>query len=229
MKQKNFFTLLIVTTLACVLPSAPVDIPQQPADVNSLETFIVQTAEAALTQTARANPSITPTYTTTPTRIPTITPSPTVTFIFLLPTLTPVPTQTPIGYIGSVGGASGTQDSSKFKTPQPWDCSVIVKDTQPPIGAVLQKKQEFYAYWTVLNTGTKTWTRTTIDLVYTGGWRHDGTKIIDITENGGPGATVRVGARFIAPKAAGEYQSFFVLKVGKREFCSMKISFVIKD
>lgn len=227
MNKKFSLIILLLATLACAT-SPSVDIPQQPVDINSLETIIVQTADAALTQTARANPSATLTATATSTRIPTITPSPTVTFIYLLPTLTPVPTQTPIGYVGSVGG-SGTQEVSKFKTPQPWDCSVIVKDTQPPLGAVLQKEQEFYAYWTLRNTGTEVWTRTTIDLVYRGGWRHDGTRIIDITENGGPGATVRVGARFIAPKAAGEYQSFFVLKVGKREFCSMKISFVIKD
>lgn len=228
MKQKFFFTLLIITTLACGLPSAPVDIPQQPVDLNSLQTFIVQTANAAQTQTAIANPSATPTSTFTPTRIPSITPSPTVTFIFLLPTLTPIPTQTPLGYIGSVG-AIGTQDSSKFRTPEPWSCQVIVSQTQPPLGAVLQKKQEFYAYWTLLNNGTKNWTRTTIDLVYRGGYRHDGTKIIDITESAGPGSTVRVGARFTAPKQAGEYQSFFVLKVGSTEFCSMKIAFEIKD
>jgi hypothetical protein len=227
MKKKFSLIVLLFVTLACAT-SPSVDIPQQPVDVNALETIIVQTAGAAQTQTARANPSATLTPTTTPTRIPTITPSPTVTFIYLLPTLTPVPTQTPIGYIASGGGgASGTQDSSKFRTPEPWAC--IVQSTEPPRWATLQKEQVFYAYWTVLNYGTKNWTRTTIDLVYTGGYRHDGTKIIDITEFASPGTTARVGARFVAPKAAGEYQSFFVLKVGNTTFCSMKISFVIKD
>ena len=230
MNKKIFLITLLCLTLACVLPSVatPVNPQQPPADIGALETIIVQTADAAQTQTAFANPTITLTPTPTSTRIPTITPSPTVTFIFLLPTLTPIPTITPIGYIGSGGaGNNATQDVSKFKTPVPWSC--IVQATEPPRGAVLQKEQVFYAYWTILNTGTEVWTRITIDLVYRGGYRHDGTKIIDITQNAGSGGTIRVGARFIAPKNAGEYQSFFTLQVGKRQFCGMKISFEIKD
>lgn len=228
MNKKFSLIVLLLATLACAT-SPSVNIPQQPADINSLQTIIVQTAGAAQTQTAIANPSATQTSTTTPTRIPTITPSPTVTFIYLLPTLTPIPTQTPIGFVDSGGGAGGTQDSSKFKTPQPWSCNVLVSQTQPPRGAVLEKKSEFYAFWTVQNTGTETWTRTTIDLVYTGGYRHEGTRIQDTKETVPPGDTLRVSAFFIAPKAAGEYQSFFTLQVGKRQFCGMKISFVIKE
>ncbi|HCR69822.1 MAG TPA: hypothetical protein DIW23_00130 [Anaerolineae bacterium] len=227
-KHFSFISLLLVT-LACALPSASpqVDIPQQPADINALQTAVVQTAAAAQTQTAIANPSLTPTYTPTSTRIPTITPSPTVTFIFLLPTLTPIPTDTPLGFISS--GSVGTQDVSKFKTPVPWSCTVIVSQTQPPKGAVIEKKSEFYAFWTIQNTGTKTWTRTTIDLVYKSGYRHEGTKIQDTKETVPPGDTLRVSAFFIAPKNAGEYRSFFTLMVGNRQFCGMKIEFVVKD
>lgn len=230
MNKKIFLITLLFTTLACVLPSATTPVVSNPpADIGALQTIIVQTAGAAQTQTAIANPSATSTPTKTPTRIPTITPSPTVTFIYLLPTLTPVPTQTPIGYIGSVGGTGATQDSSKFKTPQPWSCTVLVSQTQPPKWAVIEKKSEFYALWTIQNTGTETWTRTTIDLVYTGGYRHEGTRIQDTKETVPPGDTLRVSAFFIAPKVAGEYQSYFTLQVGKRQFCGMKISFVIKD
>ncbi|MBL8051654.1 MAG: hypothetical protein JNM46_10570, partial [Anaerolineales bacterium] len=138
MNQKISLIVLLFAMLACALPGASpsVDIPQQPADLNSLQTIIVQTAGAAQTQTAIANPSFTPTYTATSTRIPTITPSPTVTFIYLLPTLTPIPTITPIGFVpGGNGNVTGTQDSSKFKTPVPWDCRVT--SVQPPRGAVI--------------------------------------------------------------------------------------------
>jgi hypothetical protein len=228
MRKNVSLILLLLLTLACALPSASpvVELPQQPVDVNALETIIVQTAEAAQTQTAFANPSFTPTYTSTPTRVPSITPTPTVTFIYLLPTLTPIPTITPIGFIPSGGGASGT---SVFKTPVPWSCEVIVSQTQPPKWAVIEKKSEFYAFWTIRNTGSKTWTRTTIDLVYTGGYRHEGTKIQDTKETVPPGSTLRVSAFFIAPKAAGEYRSFFALQVGNRQYCGMKIEFVVKD
>lgn len=214
--------------LACVLPSTSAPVVQQPTvDIHALDTFIAQTAGAAQTKTALVKPTIT--YTPTATRTPTVTPVPSATFLFIFPTFTPYLSATPIGQIPVGGGGSGSaDDKSKFVTPQPWSCQVIVSKTQPPFGAVLQKEQEFYAYWTILNTGTKTWTRTTIDLVYTGGWRHEGTKIIDATENAGTGATIRVGVRFIAPKKAGEYGSHFVLKVGNTKFCGMRIEFVIK-
>jgi hypothetical protein len=104
-----------------------------------------------------------------------------------------------------------------------------VTGTEPPKWAVLQKGQTFYAYWTILNTGTKTWTINTIDLVYKSGYRHDGTKIIDATQNASTGATLRVGARFTAPKAPGEYSSQFTLKVGNRRFCGLNILFVIEE
>ncbi|MBL8091458.1 MAG: hypothetical protein JNJ43_14075 [Anaerolineales bacterium] len=229
MNKKISLIILLFAMLACALPgaSAPV-VNNPPADINALQTIIVQTADAAQTQTARANPSPTLTSTTTPTRIPTITPSPTVTFIYLLPTLTPIPTITPIGFIAGANTA-GPNDSSKFKTPQPWDCTIIVAETQPPKGAVLKKESKFYAFWTIQNTGTKTWTRNTIDHVYKGGYRHENTRIQDTKEFVPPGDTLRVSAFFIAPKVAGEYRSFFALQVGKLQFCSMKIEFVVKD
>jgi hypothetical protein len=228
MNKKISLIILLFAMLACALPGAsqPVNIPQQPADLESLQTIIVQTADAAQTQTARANPSPTLTSTATPTRIPTITPSPTVTFIYLLPTLTPIPTITPIGFIAGASTA-GPNDSKKFRTPQPWEC--LVKDVQPPRWAVIQKELSFYAFWTIQNTGTKTWTRNTIDHVYKGGYRHENTRIQDTKEFVPPGDTLRVSAFFIAPKVAGEYRSFFALQVGKLQFCSMKIEFVVKD
>lgn len=230
MRKHLLLISLIVVAFACAFPSASpqVEIPQQPIEMNVLETAIFQTAKAAQTQTAFANPSWTPTDTPTPTRVPSITPTPTVTFIYLLPTLTPIPTDTLIGFIPS-GGGVGTQTVSKFKTPQPWSCTVIVSQTQPPKGEVIEKEAKFYAFWTVQNTGSKTWTRTTIDFVYTGGYRHEGTKIQDTKETVVPGDTLRLSAFFIAPKNPGEYRSFFTLMVGQRQFCSMKIEFVVKD
>lgn len=230
MNKKFSLILLLFVTLACGLPSASpsVDVSQQPADINALETVIVQTANAAQTQTAFAMPSPTQTFTSTPTRIPSITPTPTVTFIYLLPTLTPIPSITPIGFVASGGGdGDKPEDASKFKTPQPWSC--LVKSVQPPRWATIQKELSFYVFWTIENTGTSTWTRTTIDHVYKGGYRHENTKIQDTKEFVPPGDTLRVSALFIAPKNAGEYRSFFALQVGKLQFCHMKVEFVVKD
>lgn len=226
MNKKISLIILLFAMLACVLPGAPqpVNIPQQPADLNSLQTIIVQTADAAQTQTASAIP--TSTYTATPTRTPSATPTSTVTFVFLFPTFTLIPTQTPIGQISGGGSGGGTPEKSIYKD-QPWACRVTA--TEPPRWAVIPKGITFYAYWTILNTGTKTWTINTIDLVYTGGYRHEGSKIQDIKQSTSTGGTIRVGAKFTAPKAPGEYQSFFTLQVGNRPFCGMKILFVINE
>lgn len=225
MYKKIFLISLILATMACVFPSTSAPVIQQPTvDMQALETFIVQTAGAAQTQTARVIP--TATYTATPSRTPTITPTPTVTFIFDFSTLTPFPTQTPIGQISTGGGsgAGGTPEKSIY-TGHPWSCRVT--STQPPRGAILQKELIFYAYWTILNTGTTTWDHNSVDLIYTGGWRHEGTKIQDLGQNIPTGGKIVVGARFTAPKNAGEYGSHFILKVGNRKFCGMEISFEV--
>lgn len=226
MNKKLFLIILLLVSLACALPSVPTPVVNNPpADIGALETIIVQTAGAAQTRTALAIP--TSTSTSTPTRIPSITPTPTVTFIYLLPTLTPIPTITPIGFVPSGGGSVGTQDASKFKTPQPWSCRVT--STQPPKGTVIEKKLVFTTFWRILNTGTKTWTRTTIDLIYTGGYRHENTRIQDTTETVPPGGTLTVSAKFTAPKTAGDYNSYFTLMVGKQKFCGMVVSFTVAD
>lgn len=226
MNKKISLVVLLFAMLACALPNAtPVDIPQQPVDKNSLQTMIVQTAGAAQTQTALVIPTLT--YTPTPTRTPSATPTPTATFRFLFPTFTLVPTQTPIGQIsqgGGSGGAAGTPEDSIF-TGHPWSCRVT--STQPPRGAIIQKETTFFAYWTILNTGTTTWDHNSIDLIYTGGYRHIGTRIQDLRHNVATGGKIVMGAEFIAPKKAGEYASHFVLKVGNRKFCGMAISFEV--
>ena len=84
-------TVLFVISLACGLPSIPVTGPNvNTLDANAVGTAIMQTMEAALTQTARAvvpvdtvnspsptltlEPSLTPTATLSPTPLPTVTP-----------------------------------------------------------------------------------------------------------------------------------------------------------
>lgn len=101
--SRNNKILLFLTTillmLACV-PTFPTSPPALPTfDVNAPLTAIVQTANAAATQTALlAPPTLTSTVTPTRTPFPTDTVSPT--FIFVLPTSTIPPTQIPAGSSG---------------------------------------------------------------------------------------------------------------------------------
>jgi hypothetical protein len=66
-------------------------------------------------------------------------------------------------------------------------------------------------------------------MVYKAGYRHIGTRIQDTKEVVPTGDTLTVSAMFIAPKKAGEYNSYFTLKVGSRIFCGMVVSFTVKD
>lgn len=225
MNKKIFLTILLLATLACGLPSAaPVDLPEQP-DSDSLQTFIAQTAQAAQTQTALFKP--TATNTPTPTRTPSATPTATATFKFLFPTFTLIPTGTPIGLIpqGNAGGVGSGATQESIFTGQPWSCRVT--STQPPKGAIIRPETNFWAYWTIINTGTTTWGSNSVDLVYTGGYRHIGTRVQDIRNNVPTGGKIVMGAEFIAPKKEGEYGSHFVLTVGNRKFCGMEIAFEV--
>ena len=100
-RNNRLFSLVVVTVfmLACVIPSlAPTPAPLPTFDPNSLFTAIVETANAAATQTAlKLPPTLTPTLTPIPTKTPTITPSPTATFYFVVATITVPPTQIPLG------------------------------------------------------------------------------------------------------------------------------------
>lgn len=239
MYRKISFLALFLAMIACALPGAPSPsanpalLPDTNSDVNSLETIIVETANAAQTQTMAALP--TSTSTPTPTFTPSITPTFTPTFIFKFPTHTPIASYTSPATVSAEqlgltpGGTPGTPEVGKdFKmSDREWSC--IIAGIIPPKNYEFQKKEHFYVYWTLFNNGTKAWPYYGVDLVYQGGYRNDGTKIQDFTRTVEPGKTVTVGAEFTAPTKPGNYQTFFKLMVGKRLFCGMKYTFVVKE
>lgn len=231
LKRKFLFPFFILFVMACAVPGmgAPAPAPLATLPLGGLETAIAGTAGAAQTQTAILLP--TATFTPSPTRTASVTPTPTVTFIYNFFTNTPLPSETPSAVVSisgtNAGGASLDDKGNPIFTGEPWTCRVTGR--QPPMWTVVKANKEFFVYFTILNTGTKDWTINTIDFVYTGGYRHEGTKIQDLPRNAPSGGTVVVGARFIAPKKAGEYSSYFTLMVGRRSFCGMKISFVVEE
>lgn len=224
-----FISTLLVMTLACSVPgmSAPSS-NSAPMDVNALNTFIAQTANAAQTMTATYFPTSTPTPTVTLT--PTITPTPTPTFIVPFRTATPrwviteEPTIVPIFTAGGSGGSA--KDQIKY-TGKEWTCQGVGK--YPPKGFVFKAGTPFVASWDLVNTGTKTWTVNGVDVIYTGGWRHENTRIQDFHANVPTGGRIKVTASFIAPKREGEYNSYFTLMVGNRRFCQLAISFGVVE
>ena len=214
--------------LACVSISAPVQVAE-PMSLDALGTVIVQTAAAAQTQTFAAQKS--PTFTLTPSLTPTL-PTPTATFFFSLFTSTPVVDieTTDPAYVIEEGSSFNGGDLANDPVPytgKPWTCIGLAKSH--PDGAIVEAGKSFIAYWTVLNTGTKTWTSTTVDFIYKSGYRHDGRVIQDISSAVAPGRSLTLKVSFTAPKTAGERTAIWTLKVGNHPFCGMKITFDVKE
>jgi len=227
--------ILTLLTLACALPGVAAPEPLPTFDPNSMQTAIVETGVAAQTQTAVNLP--TSTKTATPTRTPSPTPSPTPTFLFFLPSFTPIPTFTlePLPTITSTPkdkDADGEPPQKVKRDPlamtgKEWSCSVL--GTFPPQYTELKPQTKFKVEWEVFNSGTKSWPYYGLDMVYTGGYRHEGTKIRDFVISVPSGGRIGLQATFIAPKVAGEYNTYFTLMVGKKQFCQMKYTFLVGD
>lgn len=213
-RNTRFLALLAATVfmLACVVPSlAPAPTPPPTFDPNSLFTAIVETANAAATQTAlKLPPTYTPTLTLIPTKTPTITPTVTATFYFVVATITQPPTQIPLG----------TSD-------QAYDCQILSQ--VPSDNSIIAKSSVFEARWLVANIGKSGWDANNADYHYTGGSRlHQGGIVRDLEASVSPGSTIELVVSMQSPADAGTYSTTWKLNVGKNEFCSMNLTIIVQ-
>lgn len=223
--------------LGCGAPALVTPAPSV-SNPGSLPTFIVQTAQAAQTQTALvASSTATPSPIPSPTRTFTVTPSPTATVLFLIPTKTntSIPTGIFADQIGTSTGGNGSRDTGNTgdgfvkptATPSEWACRVLSRN--PPRGAIIPAGSSFRAVWTVQNTGTKVWPKKGVDVVFQSGARLNvGKPYYDIPAGVGPGGTVTISVTMVVPKLAKEYNMRWSLMVGKTQFCSVQFAFEAK-
>lgn len=208
MLKRNQRVLAIIFAIALLLACAPLATPIAPPtfDLLSINTNIAQTAGAAATQTFVLLPTltITPTFTVAPTEIPSSTP----TFIFILPTST-VPSSTP------------TLDQSS----DPYACRILSQSPVDEAGFV--PGIAFQARWQVRNIGTQTWGVNTADYRYTGGTKLHKTSVYDMSKSVPPGEEVDIFVEMWAPMDPGTYTTTWKIKVGKTEFCSMKVKIIV--
>jgi len=221
----GFWMVSMLVVLSCASPFL-LPQPSQPSTSVpfSLNTIVAQTAGAAQTETIVALPSTaTFTLTSSPTRTPTepFTPSPT----FLFEKTAPV-----FALDATASAWYATEDAElgengkDIPTPQPWACKVISK--LPADGATVARGERFYLPWLVQNIGTKTWPAQGVDVVfYTGGRFHE-KHYYNIPFTVSPGGSVKVIVPLTAPKRIDSYSTTWALKVGKRAFCALKITFV---
>ncbi|MBN1303655.1 MAG: hypothetical protein JXA13_04405 [Anaerolineales bacterium] len=214
--------LLLVTVfgvLGCGL-TTPAPLPT----LVPIGTIVIQTAEAAVTQTAQIEPSVTllPSETSTPSITPSMTPIPTATLNLNI--LFPQP---PPGPTANMNTGGGNSDAKPTRTPQAqFKCTVV--SSYPEKGVVYQPNQKFKAYWTIKNVGYHYWDYQSVDFIPDkGGWFHTQT-IHDLPYTVDPGKTITITVAMQAPKKAGSYGSIWTLKVGITTFCSMKIQFEVE-
>jgi len=230
-RRTTLWLILGLVILSCGTPVLVA--PPSSSGSGSVETVIVQTANAAQTQTIVAlPPSSTPSLIPLATKTPTITPSPTATILFLFPTNTSVPTSflgTSVG--SSTGSGSGSGDSSgsdeRVRRRQLWACAVISKTPADEVEVI--GGTSFKTTWTVENTGTETWPKKSVDIVYISGARlNKGKPYYDIPAAVAPGGRITISVTMDFPKRSTDYQTRWGLKIGRTEFCTVKFEFSVK-
>lgn len=222
--------ILVIFLFACALPST-----LSPEEVDSLSpeilgTAIVETAAFAQTQTAHAMP---------PTHTPTLTREATSTVIAAPGTQTPfslftatsefgIPIETIDTLYAVTEGVSGLGNVNNpddvIYTGEPWTCGIR---SITPQGGMIKAGTGFYAYFTVVNTGTKPWTSNTVDFIYKNGLVQEDVRIQDIRSTVASGGLVTFKALYKAPKKAGEYGARWTLQVGHHRFCGMSMFFEV--
>jgi len=219
-KKYLFWLTALAVVMGCVPTFAAPSVPT--TDSNAISTFIVQTANAASTQTARAMPTFTPTASFTPTPRNTETQEPTATstvlFLFYTPTII-VPTRT----AGS-GGGGGT--GSGGTSSQNYACSVV--SLNPPNGTTYGSRVDFDATWKVKNIGKKNWDKGSIDYVYLSGDKFHKVAGYDLSTTVKVGETTSLVVDMLSPKNAGTYTTNWTLRASANTFCTISLTIVVK-
>jgi hypothetical protein len=190
-KRILFSIMAAIFLLTACAPSAPAAATQDPALVQQLIeqsvalTVAAQSAEAAQ---AQAQAAAAATNTPLPTQTESVPPTP------VLPTATPFvivpPTVAPV-----TGGGGG----SVTVKPE-YACNVI--DQQPADNSTWKKNKEFDINWTIVNTGTKAWSKG-LDFKYYSGPQMTKVTFVEIPVAVKPGESYKVVLDAAAPDQSG--------------------------
>lgn len=173
--------LLIVATLTLIFTLTACGTATPTEDPAVKITSIASTVRAEITQTALAMP--TATQTPNPTATATIAP--------VTPTLS-----TPLAVATNSFGPSASGDNAKFD-----------KDITIPDGSIIKPGAAFDKTWSIINTGTTTWTKD-YQMMYMLGPQAT-VMSVKLTKNVAPNEAVQITVPFIAPTVPGSYASWW--------------------
>jgi hypothetical protein len=205
-----FWFMALVTIMACVPGGAAPVMPT--IDPNVIGTFIVQTANVAFTQTARAMPTLTHTPTITPTRA-TNTPEPTATntVIFIL--------SSPTAVVPATSTANATSN-------QAYSCQIL--SVTPANGTSFAGRTDFDATWKVRNNGQRNWNKDIVDYIYWSGDRIQKVDTYDLQTTIRRGESTDLIVDMVAPKNNGTYTTVWSMRAGTETFCTLSLTIVVK-
>ena len=232
----TLWLVLGAVILGCGVPSLVTSPPPQPVAPEAVETIIVQTAAAAQTQTIEVlPPTNTPTLTPLATGTATVTPTPTATFLFLFPTNTSLPDAFLEDEIGDNTSSTSSDssnsnsnvDDDRIRTRDLWNCRILSKS--PANGAVIVGGTRLRTVWVAQNTGSETWPKKSVDILYVGGLKLvKGKSIFDIPRAVAPGDAITISITMDIPKLKGDYQTRWGFKIGRTTFCTVRFSFEVQ-
>jgi hypothetical protein len=218
-------TLLVAVACLSTLPS-PASVPVA-ATPDLRKTGQVQTLTAALSSTATKTP-IRPTETSTIT----LTPFPSIT---PLPTATATATNTPFGFVASPTPGLFTDATPTVETVDSADgvttdwgsnyrCTLL--DKAPQTGETLAAGSMYKVYWSLLNSGQKTWQADGVLVQYLDGDKLEMAKDVKLVKDVKVGQSVKLGVTFILPNAPGHYRAVWglVQKKGDVVFCTFTVN-----
>lgn len=174
------FLLSLVASLTLILAITACK-PATPTEDPILKiTSIAATVQAEITQTALAMPTPTPTLTPTATA-----------------TLSPVTPTPDIPFSTATKSANpGTGDDAKFD-----------QDITIPDGSIIPPGASFSKTWSLINSGTTTWTKD-YQLMYVFGPQAT-VLSVNLTQDVAPGQAVQITVPFVAPATNGSYVSWW--------------------
>jgi len=202
---------LVIILAACSAPATPMAAaPTQ--DLAPVRTEAAATVIAKITIQAALQPSATPEATLEPPEpiVITATPAP-ATLTAETPDEPEItePTATPTS---AVAAQSGTSGSAAYppRTPSAPDNAAFILQS-PVDGTVFSPGEDFDATWTIMNTGTTTWT-TNYSYRLSGGTDFAVNDYYGLKEEVKPGERITLVADMEAPSQAGRYTSNWDLR-----------------
>lgn len=192
-----------IPTTAPTLPVQPT-VNVQPT-LFAAQTQAVQLYIANLTQNAPTATRVLPTNTPLPTATPAISATPQGTAVKATATLAPKPAGSTV-------------------TPA---VSCVVKSVYPTTANTISPGTNFTVRWTILNTGSNTWT-TQYTLNYQSGARFANQKTQNLPFSVGKNADITVALDLTAASTAGTYNAVWTILNGFQPVCVMGVSVVVK-